>query len=142
MSIFPGGAASGASSNDEMHRFVRGVTAIIWPRHPDLGAEAPAQLAARAILGMLTLDLSNQRAPRPSPERIDVNLTILAGRIEIVVPSGWGVRAGRMNASRGVKFRGLLGQPEPGVGESATQTCCIVVHVLGIGGVVSISRVR
>jgi hypothetical protein len=117
---------------------VRRVNAIIWSRRPKLGQRLPAQLTARAVLGMLTIDLTGKDPPLMTPHQIEINLSIFAGRIELHVPDGWSVQIGRVEAIRGISFDGKADPPlEPGDKDKVRH---MNVHVLGLGGAVRIIR--
>lgn len=141
MTIVPGYSGSGHPAARDVRTYTKQVTAVVWPRNLRLSEAQLAQISGRAILGSLTIELTSE-AVSSGTACVDACLSVLAGRIEIVVPSGWSVLPGRMGACSGVSFHGYFDEPDAGtaVGASGAAPAIVFVHVLGLGGVVSIAR--
>jgi hypothetical protein len=131
----------GPMEEDSLRTFTRTVTAILWPREPVHGTEAPAHLTVRALLTRLTLDLTDTRPPKSG--RIDLHLSVFAGVIELILPSDWEVLVGRIAAARGVRFRGRVSKRRfANDGDPPEGARWVVIHVLGLGGTVNLKRGR
>lgn len=118
--------------------------------------QAPARIRLVAMCrGRITVNLA--RATNEN-ELVQLFLSSWFGRIDLRFPPTWLVVAGRVTAARGVRFEGRLdsdrGYEYPddhdvneelraAVKDSARRRDCVaVVHVLGIGGGVTIQRGR
>lgn len=129
----------GTPKESPLQTHTRTVTAFLLPRTSSFAAEAPAQLTGRAILGHLTLDLSETSPPRVRPSQVDVHLSLIAGGIDLIVPVGWDVLVGSVGAARGVKFTGKVADGRfAGEEDPPDEVRWLVVHVLGFGGYVNV----
>jgi len=119
---------------------------------------APERIVVLAICGRVEIDLRLARLPRYGP--VEVMVSCWMSAVELFVANHWPVVAGRVHAARGIQLEGcldsseLFDEPESEEqGERLVQLAkerqismkadqegsAIVVHVLGLGGSVSIS---
>jgi hypothetical protein len=117
---------------------VRRYRSFVFDQKPaPLTGPAPAQISITAVLSCIRLDLGGTEFPPMSTVQLDI--TLFGGRVEIVVPAGWTVTAGRIHA-RGVGYEGTLDlsllTPEQHEQRRA------VVNVLGWWGAVQLSAHR
>jgi hypothetical protein len=119
---------------------------------------APDRLLVLAIFGRVDIDLRS--AGVPSYGLVEVMVSCWMGTVEFFVADHWPVVAGRVHAARGVKLEGILDstetfdEPESKEHEETLQELIrkrqvsmkseregsvVVIHILGLGGSVSIS---
>lgn len=116
--------------------------AILFPAHPRVSGRTRDKLIARAILGRLRLDLEKAKFPVRGPLWIDV--TVVLGRFEVILPEGWEVVAGRIELARSMSFVGRLDSAETA---STTEQQAemggnlVVLNVQGWCGAVVVQRV-
>ena len=94
------------------------------------------------IFGLLRLDLAQADFPVAGPLWIDV--TVVLGRFEVILPKGWEVVAGRIELARGVSFAGRLDSAQ--IASTTEQQDekggnVVVLNVQGWGGAVVVQRV-
>ena len=137
----------------------RRLVALFTRRRVALGAldNAPEQLSLIAFLAPLEVDLTS--AQRPSYGPVEVLVTCWGGAVRLTVPSHWAVVAGRLAAARAIQFSGALDSsdafPSPEDDVAAEQLAelaksrarlpdetgtVVVIHVLGLGGSVTVTR--
>jgi hypothetical protein len=134
-----------AMSRSEKPRIDTGVErhrAILFPAHPRVSGRARDKFIAHAILGLLRLDLT--RADFPTGGRLWIDVTVLLGRFEVVLPTGWEIVAGRIELARGVSFAGRLDSAR--IASTTDQQDAeggdlVVLNVQGWGGAVVVQRV-
>jgi hypothetical protein len=120
---------------------VRRFAAILFPVRQHVSDEAPLKIILRAMFGLLRLDMS--QAARPPSTRVSVDVTCLAGRVELIVPKKWDVQAGRIDLARHITFAGSLTRSDiapPTELEDDEGKTLVVINVLGWGGVVLVQR--
>ena len=102
---------------------------------------APQKFILRCLLGEIRLDLAKAHYPGMA-DRITVDITLLGGWVELRVPQGWPVRAGRVDLARGTRFVGNLSSPIPVLDapEVEDEANLIVLNVQGWSGRVTITR--
>lgn len=102
---------------------------------------APHKFILRCLLGEIRLDLAKAHYPGRA-DRITIDITLLGGRVELRVPHGWPVRAGRLDLARGTRFIGNLSSPIPvlDVPEEKDEADLVVLNVQGWSGRVTITR--
>ncbi|MFF5291466.1 hypothetical protein [Paractinoplanes globisporus] len=120
------------------YEVVRTLRSIMWPVSWQTKDVAPAKLVLLSVLGEIKVDLGAARFPQGEDD-LNVDVTLLGGRIEIVVPHGWHVQAGRVELSRRVTFLGAVSDARPpDADESAERR--IVLNVQGWGGVLTVNQ--
>lgn len=120
---------------------VKRFSTFLFPIHRYVHGTAPRKIIARAVFGSLKLDMSQAEL---SPARVWVDVTCLVGRIEIIIPKGWEVRAGRIELARHITFEGTLTSIDiapPTEEEDPEARGLAVVNVLGWRGVLVVQRV-
>ena len=121
---------------------VKRYTTILLPvRHRVIGSASP-KIVVRAIFGMVLVDLSKADYPK-GVGRLSVDLTCIMGRIEIVVPRGWRVLAGRVDLARGMSFEGTLTDSELAPlkeQEAEHGKKLVALNIQGWGGAVVVER--
>jgi hypothetical protein len=134
-----------AMSNHENLQSNTGVercTAILLPRTRHVTGIASLKIIGRAIFGMLRLDLSRADYPTTA-SRLWVDVTCVMGRVEIILPKEWKVRAGRLELARHITFEGSLTNsdlaPPTELADKYGEKL-VVLNVLGWGGAVLIQR--
>ncbi|MFE2427455.1 hypothetical protein ACFXJ5_11980 [Streptomyces sp. NPDC059373] len=125
---------------------VRRFTSVAYPHVNETFAEpntTPRKVIVRALLGgSVRVDLA--RASYPFVDaRMVVDVTVLGGQVELVVPEEWQVMAGRVDLTYGVRFEGRLSTAElapllPRPEEADRRT--VVINVVGSGGSVTVIR--
>jgi hypothetical protein len=121
---------------------VKRFTTILFPRRLHLSGEAPLKLISRAIFGLLQLDMSGADPPHHA-SRVWVDVTCLVGRVELIMPKGWEVQAGRVDLARHMTFGGELTRTDIATQkESAHEPgkYLVVINVIGWGGVVRVRQ--
>lgn len=115
--------------------------AIVFPVRRRVRGDAPRKIIARAVFGLLRLDMS--QADYPPVARLWIDVTCVMGRVEIILPKGWEVQAGRIELARRITFSGTLSrsylapleEPEGEFGKNL-----VVLNVLGWSGAVLVER--
>jgi hypothetical protein len=92
--------------NIQIDTGVKRYTAIVFPAHPLVSGDAPRKVIARAIFGLLRLDMS--QAGYPPVTRLSIDVTCVLGRVEVILPKDWEVQAGRIELARQMTFGGTL----------------------------------
>jgi hypothetical protein len=101
---------------------------------------APVKSVVRSVLGgTVHLDLSAATFPIDADPMV-VDITLLFGRVEIIVPRAWQVRAGRVELARRVWFGGDLDMAEPWSADEDDDVDCVALNVQGLGGAVCLRR--
>lgn len=134
-------AMSRSADPPEIYTGVGRYHAVLVPMHRKIPGPTPRKLIVRALLGSIRLDL--REATYPKAYRLWVDVTVLMGRVELVLPEHWQVQAGRVDLARGVHFEGLLESAEialPVEQHTEDGKSLVVLNVLGLGGAVNISR--
>jgi hypothetical protein len=132
--ILGGFAVALSSGGRELRHFdVRRFRTILYPRDFPLSGKAPRKISVLSFLFPATLDLAN--ATPPVQRVVEVDVTILAGRVIIVLPSTWAAVAGRIYAS-GVRFEGVLDldMPVDANDKPTTKRPTVIINVLGLAG--------
>lgn len=117
---------------------VRRYVSFLWRRDVDIAGIAPAKLVVTALLGTVTVDLG-QAAP-PAPQVIEIDLTVVGGRVVLELPIGWKVVPGRIH-ERGVHLDGTLDCTESVISAddvSDDARPAVVINVLGLLGAVAL----
>jgi hypothetical protein len=112
---------------------------IALPRNAVMTGRPPRRVGLTCVVGRLGLDLTNVDVGK---QPIEVYVTILGGRVEVVAPAGCPLLAGELASAHGTRFEGLLDEASPrAVGEQTRPPApAVVVHVLGLFGTVVVSR--
>ena len=120
---------------------IKRFTAVLFPTNRKINGRAPRKIIARAIFGLLRLDMSRAE-PALGANRVWVDVTCIVGRIEIILPREWGVEAGRVQLARRITFEGSLKGTESVSPEQEDQHAknLVMINVLGWGGVVVVLR--
>lgn len=115
-------------------------TAVLFPVRRRISREVRRKVIARAVFTMLQLDMS--KAEFPHATRMWLDVTCIIGRIEIILPEGWKVQAGRIGLARWMTFGGTLTRSDlaPAEQEDKSFKKLVVVNVLGWGGAVVVER--
>lgn len=133
-----------AMSRSEKSRIDTGVErhhAILFPAHSHVSGRARDKHIVHAILGLLRLDLT--QADFPIGGQLWIDVTVLLGRFEVILPKGWEVVAGRIELARAVSFAGRLDSaqitstPEQQVASGGN---LVVLNVQGWAGAVVVQR--
>jgi hypothetical protein len=98
-------AMSRRSRPDPMAAIVTRHWSVFLPGKHVVRETAPHKLIVRCLFGDFLLDLTGAGAPGPA-RRVTVDITVLAGWVELRVPHDWQVRAGRVDLTAGVRFVG------------------------------------
>lgn len=129
---------------------------LLSPRPVELTGTAPAKVSARAVLASLVINLREVR-PSGSFPVMELDITVLGGRVEVVVPAGRSVQVGRIHARRvrfaeagGSQTRSLRIDDEvemtiplhdPARQRSDGEDEKVLLNVLGLAGEVVLRRV-
>jgi hypothetical protein len=117
--------------------------AFLFPVHRQISGKAPGKIIVRTVFGSLKLDLSEAERSLQAKSRIWIDVTCLVGRIEIIVPNNWEVKAGRIELARHINFEGTLtsvdiaSQTEE---EDPRDRNLAVINVLGWWGAVLVQQ--
>jgi hypothetical protein len=130
---------------------------LVFPWTLRLRAEekCPDRLFVRTIGGRLTIDVTAAR--KPSRTVIELMVTCWGGWVQVDLPDHWAVVGGRLDATPLISLRGVLDSsksyPDPGKLSPAEvlelteprrkedrAPALLVVHVMGLGGGVRLSR--
>ena len=116
-------------------------TAIFFSRQRCVSGIAPGKIIVRALFTLSSLDLSQAKFPTAA-SRIWVDVTCLIGRVEIILPKGWEIQAGRIELARQITFSGTLtsGNIASMDEDKDPDEPLVVINVLGWGGVVAVER--
>ncbi|MFA1546710.1 LiaF transmembrane domain-containing protein [Actinomadura chokoriensis] len=125
---------------------VRRCMAVVLPRVSRI-AQVPRKLIVRALAGDVVIDLSQARLPRQ--REIEIDLALLYGHVEILVPDDWAVVHGRLETARWIRLNGRLDppyaySPPPASDEDEPDwhggRGGVVLNISGIGGSVVLVR--
>ncbi|SNR35211.1 LiaF transmembrane domain-containing protein [Actinomadura mexicana] len=125
---------------------VRRCMAIVMPRVSRF-AQAPRKLVVRALAGDVVIDLSEARLPRQ--QEMEIDLALLYGYVQILIPEGWAVVRGRLETARRIRLDGKLDPPyvySPPPASDADGPDWhggrggVVLNISGIGGSVVLRR--
>lgn len=108
----------------------------IWRSEYRPTGVAPAKVILRCVLGEIDVDLRKEAFPK-GERVVTVDVTLLGGRIDLAVPHGWQVRAGRVELARWVQFCGSVTDARPPSPRDPVQPT-LVLNVLGLGGVLAV----
>jgi len=129
--------------------------AVLFPRRAPVSS-VPPRVRLVAVGNRFTLDLSEARCQRTV---VEFFLSSWCGHVTLVLPTNWAVVAGRVTAARGIRLEGNLDStrtfedPDDDVlgkeldnlltqrGSIPARRCVVVIHLLGVGGCVSVRRV-
>lgn len=129
--------------------------AVLFPRRATVSS-VPARVRLVAVGNRFTLDFSEARCQSTV---VEFFLSIWCAHVTLVLPTDWVVVAGRVTAARGVRLEGILDSDrafeDPGDevlgkaldnllkerGSAPARPYVVVIHLLGVGGCVSVSRV-
>lgn len=114
-------------------------------RMPD---RCPEQIHLRPVVGRLTLSLFDVEPP--SSQIVEVLITCWGGWVRLHVPPDWAVVGGRLAAATMISFSGKLDSKQLVLsrssvdgklfGELSPGPALVIVHVMGFGGGVDLSR--
>jgi len=127
--------------NIQIETGVERYTAILFPANRYVCGEAPRKVIARAIFGLLRLDLS--RAEHPAFPRLWIDVTCVMGRVEVILPEDWEVQAGRVELARRMTFGGTLSRSDLAPfneQKGEFEKNLVVLNVLGWSGAVVVER--
>ncbi|GAB3873144.1 hypothetical protein ACFQ1S_00770 [Kibdelosporangium lantanae] len=136
-------------------------SAVLFPRSFTLSALGlgPSRLYLRTVGTRLVAD-ATWMAPPPK-DVLELVVSCWGGRVELKLPMHWTVVAGRLSATKLISFEGTLDSPKPiphpttvsksdrddlirarveRYGTPGDSAALVVVHVLGFGGVVEVTR--
>ena len=142
---------------------VRRTTSLLARRTLRFGPKVytPERLILTSVAARLDVDLHAAQPPQFGPLQIFVSCW--GGTVHLDFPDGWAVVAGRLLASRSIRFKGALdstetfSSPEDPTTEeilmevaearkksagTTGQAVAAVVHVLGLGGSVTVAHIR
>jgi hypothetical protein len=121
---------------------VRRYRAFAWPRNPEPPKIAPWKLSAAAVLApKLTVNLTEAVFPEGFPV-IEIDVTVVASRIDLVLPDDWKVALGRAHTTA-VGFDGEvdLEYPVRYPRDLANRgELWVLVNILGVAGFVSLTK--
>lgn len=98
-------AMSRRSRPDPLGAVVTRHWSVFLPNKHVIRKTAPHKLIVRCLLGDFLLDLTCAGYPS-SADHVTVDVTVLAGWVELRVPHDWEVLAGRVDLTAGVRFVG------------------------------------
>jgi hypothetical protein len=122
----PGSAIIGQS---KIYDGTESVAAVIFGRRVQV-LQAPSHLTVRVLATTLRVDVSTAQPPALG-DQVEVDVFVLGGRLELLLPGSWRVMPGRLSSHRGVQFDGR---------SDAVGPLELVLNVRGFGGSVSVSR--
>jgi hypothetical protein len=134
-------ALSGRASALVPERIVERCQSLFVPRRCRLSGTAPSKLILRCALGGIEASLESCTYPGGIPAMV-VDVTLVAGHVELAIPHDWHLRAGRVDLARGIRFNGDLDSPDPPPVDPRTIDRLIVLNVQGLGGVLTVTRPR
>lgn len=127
--------------NIQIDTGVKPYTAIVFPARPRVRGDAPRKVIARAIFGLLRLDMS--QAGYPPVTRLWIDVTCVMGRVEVILPKDWEVQAGRIELARRMTFGGTLSRSNLAPLEEQEEEFgknLVVLNVLGWSGAVLVEQ--
>jgi len=130
-------ALTGRSGESES-RIVRRYRSVLWPRKVKLTEMAPGKLSAVAVLAPLNVDLTSSEFPS-SFRAIEIDITVLAGHIDLVFPTDWSVVLGRIHG-RGIHLDGKLDlvQPFHSPADLPSHGKWVIINIMGLTGGVTL----
>jgi hypothetical protein len=164
LAVAGGWLAMSTAQSDRSLDPVRRELAAFLPRRIKVGRgeETPRQLSVIAVSTSVGVTFAEGCVPRHPT--VELLVSCWAGRVEVRAPGSWLLAAGRVAATRGIRFVGDLDHhrpfPDPRAPEQAERlgkliqehhrehpppdsdipAAVLVVHVLGFGGEVTILR--
>lgn len=121
---------------------VRRCIAVLGRRRLTITGDAPARLAVTAILGSVTVDLREAGFPGGFTA-VEVDLTVLAGRVDLLLSPRWRVGPGRI-VERALHLEGTLDWLTPVVSvadlPSGFHPNAVVINLTGFLGSVSLPQ--
>lgn len=118
---------------------VQHCTAVLLPAHRDISGIAPSKLIVRAVFGQLRIDLSQAT----HSGELSIDITCVLGRVELTLPKGLQVRAGRVELARRMTFEGTLTSSKlalPAAQGGEEEQDMIVLNVQGWAGAVRVQQ--
>jgi len=106
--VVAGGVVLAMSRRSRPHPLAAIVTrhwSVFLPNKHAIREDAPHKVIVRCLLGDFLLDLSGAGFPEAAGT-VTVDVTVLAGWVELRVPHDWKVLAGRVDLTAGVRFVG------------------------------------
>lgn len=107
---------------------------MLLPVSRRVQSPAPHKLIVYCLLGHLTLDFTQAAYPTVSAPRITVDLTLLGGRVEFLLPDNWTVQAGRLSLAKGTQFSGRIGLFDQAADEPSDDEFGLNLVVLNVQG--------
>lgn len=142
-------AMSKRSRLDPMAAIVTRHWSVFLPNDHAIRETAPHKLIVRCLLGNFLLDLSGAGYPG-SAGKVTVDVTVLAGWVELRIPHDWKVLAGRVDLTAGVRFIGDVDLEPTAVGDDFDDSSepeddgvvlkCVVLNIQGWASRVIVSQ--
>jgi len=135
------GVAMSRRRNISIDTGVERYGAVLFPARRRISGEARRKLIVRAIFALLQLDMS--KADFPAGGKLWLDVTCIMGRIELILPKGWAVQAGRIELAQRITFGGTLTRSDITpieAEEKDSDSNLVVLNVLGWGGSVMVER--
>jgi hypothetical protein len=117
-------------------------TSVVFPRQLRIvnGADTPSKVILRCVLGSIVVDLTETVYPRQE-RPVTVDVTIVGGRVELIVPLDWHVRANRIEYGHGINYVGGANFPQAASAEELDDIDdLVVINVQGWSGVAALQR--
>lgn len=114
---------------------------ILWRRRLTIEGPAPARLGITAVLGDVIVELTRADFPG-GVHALEIDVTVLGGRVEITLPPTWKVGPGRI-VERALRLDGELDWVTPvlspdGLSAELRAGLPVVVNVVGFLGAVAL----
>jgi hypothetical protein len=113
-------------------------TSIIWPVHEYLRGRAPARLILRSFLGDVSVDLLECHYPMGENE-VTIDITMIGGRLHLVVPLDWHLQPGRVELAKGMKLEGWMTRTSP-LARNEDVERLVVLNLQGFRGTLRLSQ--
>jgi hypothetical protein len=118
---------------------VQRCTAVLFPARRRISGKAPRKLIARAVFGLLCIDL----AQATHSGLLSMDITCVLGRVELTLPKELQVQAGRVELARRMTFEGRLTSSDLGPsGEQAGEANqkLVLLNIQGWAGAVRVRQ--
>lgn len=120
---------------DRPHFGVQRFSSFLYGREFPVTGRAPSKISVLSVLFPARLDLSRTEHSDTEEIRVEIDVTVLAGRVDIVLPPMWVAETGRI-LSTGVRYNdelvhSALWTPKDG---STGPTRTAMINVIGLGG--------
>jgi len=118
-----------------VHFGVRRFRSFLYGREFRVTGRAPSKISVLSVLFPATLDLLHTAHDSGEQIVVEIDVTVLAGQVEVVLPPTWSVAAGRILSS-GVRYNDELIQKAPVTDAEVLEVSAptAVINVTGLGG--------